>query len=116
MKKTFICDVCGMEFSTKKLDEEKYTLKNGVEVEVLSFSCPKCDEKFIATVKDEESKKLRDELFAAQDEYKVRRRKDGENALRRLKSEIYYCRKSLTQHTKKLKKKYLKEVRKNGKK
>lgn len=117
MKRTFVCDICGIEFSVKKFDREKYTMKNGAEVNVLSFSCPKCSEKYVANIKDKESKKLKDELIAVENEYKERLKyKDDGNALRRLKGEIFYCRKSLTQYTKKLKKKYLKEIRKYGSK
>lgn len=110
-----VCDECGMEFTVDRLDTDKEVMKDGHEVEVISFTCPKCDERFIVSVRDEESAGLRDKLQAAQEDYRKTYDPQDENKTRRLRNEIYYNKRSLMVYMNKLKKRYLKELRKRGK-
>ena len=110
-----VCDECGMEFTIERLDIDKDTMKDGHEVEVISFTCPKCDEKFIAAVRDEESARLQGKLQSAQEKYRKSGDTKDENKMRQLRNEVKYSKRSLAVYMDKLKKKYLKELRKRGK-
>ena len=110
-----VCNECGMEFTVDRLDMDKETMKDGHKVEVISFTCPKCDEKFIVAVRDEESARLRDKLQAAQEEYRKSYDIKDDNKVRRLRNEVSYSKRALTTYMSKLKKRYLKELRKRGK-
>ena len=65
-----VCNECGMEFTIERRDVDKHTMKDGNEVEVISFTCPKCDGKFVVAVRDEESARLRDRLQSVQEKYR----------------------------------------------
>lgn len=110
-----VCDECGMEFTVDRLDTDKEVMKDGHDVEVISFTCPKCDERFIVAVRDEESARLRDKLQAAQEEYRKSYDVKDDNKVRRLRNEVSYSKRALTTYMSKLKKRYLKELRKRGK-
>ncbi len=110
-----VCDECGMEFTIDRLDTDKEAMKDGHEVEVISFTCPKCDEKFIVAVRDEESARLRDKLQSSQEYYRKIYDPKDQNKTRQLRNEIYYNKRSLVVYMDKLKKRYLKELRKRGK-
>ena len=110
-----VCNECGMEFTVERLDVDKHTMKDGNEVEVISFTCPKCDEKFVVAVRDEESARLRDRLQSAQEKYRKSGDIKDENMVRQLRNEAQYSKRSLAVYMSKLKKKYLKELRKRGK-
>lgn len=110
-----VCDECGMEFTIERLDIDKDTMKDGHEVEVISFTCPKCDEKFIVAVRDEESARLQDRLQSAQEKYRKSGDIKAEDKVRQLRNEMKYSKRSLATYMSKLKKKYLKELRKRGK-
>lgn len=110
-----VCNECGMEFTVDRLYTDKEVMKDGHDVEVISFTCPKCDERFIVAVRDEESARLRDKLQAAQKEYRKSYDIKDDNKVRRLRNEVSYSKRALTIYMSKLKKKYLKELRKRGK-
>lgn len=110
-----VCNECGMEFTVDRLDTTKDTMKCGHEVEVISFTCPKCNEKFIVAVRDEESARLQDKFQAAQEEYRNGYNIKDENKLRKLRNEVKYSKRSLMVYMDKLRKRYLKELRKRGK-
>lgn len=110
-----VCNECGMEFTIERLDIDKDTMKDGHEVEVISFTCPKCDEKFIVTVRDEESARLQGKLQSVQEKYRKSGDTKDENKMRQLRNEVKYSKRSLAVYMDKLKKKYLKELRKRGK-
>lgn len=110
-----VCNECGMEFTIEHLDIDKHTMKDGNEVEVISFTCPKCDEKFVVAVRDEESARLRDRLQSVQEKYRKSGDIKDENMARQLRNEVQYSKRSLAVYMSKLKKKYLKELRKRGK-
>lgn len=110
-----VCNECGMEFTIERLDVDKHTMKDGTEVEVISFTCPKCDEKFVVAVRDEESARLRDRLQSVQEKYRKSGDIKDENMVRQLRNEVQYSKRSLAVYMSKLKKKYLKELRKRGK-
>lgn len=110
-----VCNECGMEFTVDRLDTDKEVMKDGHDVEVISFTCPKCDERFIVAVRDEESARLRDKLQAAQEEYRKSYDIKDDNKVRRLRNEVSYSKRALTTYMSKLKKRYLKELRKRGK-
>lgn len=108
------CGACGMEFTIDRLDVEKDTMKDGHPIEIISFTCPKCDEKYIVTVRDEESARLRDKLQAAQEAYRKSGDSHDENTIRKARNEVSYSKRALMIYMSKLKKKYLKELRKRG--
>ena len=110
-----VCNECGMEFTIERLDVDKHTMRDGNEVEVISFTCPKCDEKFVVAVRDEESARLRDRLQSVQEKYRKSGDIKDENMVRQLRNEVQYSKRSLAVYMSKLKKKYLKELRKRGK-
>ena len=110
-----VCNECGMEFTIERLDVDKHIMKDGNEVEVISFTCPKCDEKFVVAVRDEESARLRDRLQSVQEKYRKSGDIKDENMVRQLRNEVQYSKRSLAVYISKLKKKYLKELRKRGK-
>lgn len=108
------CNACEMEFTIEKLDVTEDTLR-GNSVEVVSFICPKCDERYIISVRDQESARLRDEFQKAQEAYRNSYDSNDENKVRRARNEVNYKKKSLMNYMGSLKKKYLKELRKRGK-
>lgn len=110
-----VCDSCGMEFKINHLDTDIDTMKNGYEVEVISFTCPKCDEKYIVAVRDEESARLQKDLQAAQVAYKKSYDPKDDSKQRTARNEVRYRKKVLMTYMSKLKKKYLKELKKRGK-
>lgn len=110
--RTCVCDNCGMEFEIERLDVEKDTMKNGHEVEVISFTCPKCDEKFIIAVRDTISAQIQKELQDAKAEYYGSY--DPANTNRNAKRDMEFKKRQLGAYMHKLKKKYLKEMRKRG--
>ena len=83
-----VCNECGMEFTIERLDIDKDTMKDGNEVEVISFTCPKCDEKFIVAVRDEESARLQGNLQSAQEKYRKSGDTKDENKMRQLRNEV----------------------------
>lgn len=91
------CEDCGMLLEISKLDREIEVFR-GEKVTVISYTCPKCDKKHVTSVYDEESDNLRKRL------------KDVHTKEERvvLERNMYY-------HNSKLKKAYLKDVRKYGK-
>lgn len=101
-----ICDECGMEFEVERLTEEQDTLK-GNPIRVLSFTCPKCDNKYIVSVMNAESAELRKEWKAAQEEYR-------EQGSRITRNEAEFKKRKLFTYMGKLKKHYLKELKKRG--
>lgn len=112
---TCTCDACGMEFAVHKFDTEKDTLKDGHEISVVSFSCPKCDERFIVTVRDEESARLRDILQESQERYRQSYNPNDLDTGRRLRNEVGHNKRALLRYMYKLKRRYLKELKKRGK-
>lgn len=105
--KTCVCDNCGMEFELKKFDEEKDTMKDGTPVKVLSFTCPKCDEKYIVSVFDDTVNDLRDEWKHAQQLYM-------DTGSHEDKREMVFCKKKMYKYSHSLKKKYIKELKRRG--
>lgn len=108
-----VCDNCGMEFEVERLDVTKETLK-GEPIEVVSFTCPKCDERFIIAVRNDTSAQLQKELQAAKDAYKNSYDPKNEDSVRVAKREMEFRKRQLGSYMHKLKKKYLKEMRKRG--
>lgn len=116
-KRYCVCDSCGMEFEINRLDKESDTMKDGHEVEVLSFTCPKCDEKYVVTVRDSESARLQKEYQFAQESYRKSYNKEDPMNLevsRVAKREMEFKKKVLGVYMSKLKKKCLKELRRRG--
>lgn len=113
--RTCVCDACGMEFEVNKIDKETDTLKNGDEVEILSVTCPKCDERFIITVRDDHSAELQKEFKRAKEIYKASYDSQDEDKMRIARRNADYRKRQLYVYMDKLKKKYLKELRKRGK-
>lgn len=112
--KECICDNCGMNFTVEKFDSNRETMKDGHAVEVVSFTCPKCDERYIISVRDEESARLRDAYQAAQEQYRNSYDPKQEDSMRKAKNEMNYRKRALMNYMRQLKKKYLKELRKRG--
>lgn len=112
-----VCDNCGMEFELESLDANKETLRDGTLVEVISFTCPKCDERYIVSVKDEIAVLMQRELKSARDLYRTSfDPKDPGNAdfMHKTKRDIEHMQRQLGVYKSKLKKKYLKELKKRG--
>lgn len=109
------CNACGMEFTVERLDTDKDIMKDGHKVEVMFFTCPKCDEKFIVSVRDEESARLRDNLWSAQQVYQQSFDPKDESKQRIARNEVNYSKRALIVYMNRLKKKYLKELKKRGK-
>ena len=112
--RTCMCDECGMSFTIDKMDVSKETMDNGQAVEVVSFTCPKCDSRYIIAVRDEESTRLRDQLQKAQEDYKDSYEPGNEEKMRQAKKQVNFCKRQLMNYMNKLKKKYLKELRRRG--
>ena len=108
------CDNCGMEFTVQKLDTEKDTIRGDHAVEVISFTCPKCDEKFIVAVRDAESRKLRDQLQEAQKKYQGSYDPNNPDKMRQAQKQVSFYKRKLMNYMSKLKKQYLKELRRRG--
>lgn len=108
-----VCDNCGMEFVVERLDVTKEAIKDE-PVEVVSFTCPKCDERYIIAVRDDHSAQLQKEFQAVKDAYKNSYDPKNEGAMRVAKREMDFRKRQLGSYTHKLKKKYLKELRKRG--
>lgn len=116
-KRECVCDACGMEFTVDKLDKTDETMKNGKEVTVLSFTCPKCDSRFVISVMDDESKKLRDELEKSRTAYANSyggKNHEGEEKERNARLDVEYHKRQLMLYMNRLKKSYLKEIKRSG--
>lgn len=113
--RTCVCDTCGMEFEVEHLNKEKDTMKNGQTVEVLSFTCPKCDEQFIIAVRDEKSAELQKDFKRAKELYQASYDANDEDKMRKARRNADYRKQQLNNYMHSLKKKYLKELRKRGK-
>ena len=109
-----ICDSCGMEFQIEKLDLTKDSLNDGSEVEILSFTCPKCDEKYIVSVRDDYSGQLQKEVQAAKHAYHNSYDGEESDSEHQSRKDVEFKKKKLYAYMNKLKKKYLKELRKRG--
>lgn len=107
MSKFCVCDQCGMEFEVEKFDKTKDVLRDGTEVKILSFTCPKCDERYIVSVIDEMSDELREKWKQAQRLYQ-------ETESHEDKREMVYYKKKMHVYASQLKKKYIKELRRRG--
>lgn len=111
------CNNCGLEFQVDRLDVSSCTMKDGHEVEVISFTCPKCDEQYIIAVRDEESGRMQKEIQKAKEAYRHSYKKgdsESENKMRSTKKEVDFKKKQQAVYMRKLKKRYLKELRKRG--
>ena len=109
-----ICNSCGMEFEIERLDLKKATMKDGKEVEILSFTCPKCDDEFIVSVRDGVSAVMQKEFQKAKQAYSQSYDEHDEDAMRKTKREMDFKKRQLINYMDGLKKKYLKELRKRG--
>ena len=108
-----VCDNCGMEFEVERLDVTKEMLKDN-PVEVISFTCPKCDERYVIAVRDETSAQLQKDLQAAKGAYQDSYDPKNEDSMRVAKREMDFRKRQLGAYMHKLKKKYLKEMRRRG--
>lgn len=109
-----VCNECGMEFTVDKFDTTKEQLKDGHPIEVVSFTCPKCDERYIVAVRDEESAHLRNSMQKAQEKYSKSYDPEDPDKMRKAKNEVRYRKSALMSYMNKLKKRYLKELRRRG--
>lgn len=91
------CEDCGMLLEISKLDREIEAFR-GKKVTVVSYTCPKCDKKHVTSVYDEESDNLRKRLKGVH-----------------TKEERVALERNMHYHNSKLKKAYLKDVRKYDK-
>lgn len=107
MSKTCFCNQCGMEFEIEKFDKVKDTLKDGTEVKVISFTCPKCDEQYIVSVVDEEADRIREEWKHAEQLYLESKSHED-------KREMVFLKKKMHVYSNKLKKRYIKELKRRG--
>lgn len=109
-----VCDSCGMEFEVEKFNVDKDTLGHDHLVEVVSFTCPKCDERYIVAVRDEESGKMQAQLKKAQKAYQKSYKADDEDNMRKARQEADFQKRKMQNYMRHLKKKYLKELRRRG--
>ena len=117
MRYEIICDECGMELNISKFDSEIVDFK-GNAVKVQSFSCPKCDHKFIISVFDKESERLRDEWEALDKDFtELRCMEPGpskDERARVLIKERNRRKRAMVAHNNRLKQRCLKELRRHG--
>lgn len=114
-----ICNNCGMEFTIQKLNKQSDTMKDGNDVEVLSFTCPKCDERYIVTVRDDYSGELQKELEYSQDRYRNgydKHNPNNEERLAQAQREVKINKKRLYTYMNRLKKRYIKELKRREQK
>lgn len=114
-----VCDSCGMEFKVGRFDKKQDLLKDGTEVTVLSFTCPKCDEEYIVQVMDEKSYRMKKELDGLHEKYRTSYDKKvppekQDDKIRLIRKDIDFKKKQLLKHTNFLKRKYLKELKHRG--
>lgn len=116
MSYNIVCDVCGMELDIDKFDKQIEEFKGGT-IKVLSFACPKCDEVYIVSVFDSESDRLRDE-WKAVDFQAVKGMRDGaekDEKIRLLLKEKAARKRAMVNYNNRLKKSYIKEMKRHGK-
>ena len=118
MSYSIICDVCGMELDIEKFDECTEEFKRRT-VKIKSFACPKCDEVYIVSVFDEESDRLRDEWKSVNKGFHViNKMEDGyekDEQIRLLLKEKATKKRAMVNYNNKLKKSYIKEMKRHGK-
>ena len=112
--RTCVCDACGMEFNVEKLDVNKDYLGKDHQVEVISFTCPKCDELYVVAVRDDESAGIQKKLEQAKKIYKDSYDPNNPDKMRYAKKEVDFQKRYLSNYMSKLKKRYLKELRRRG--
>ena len=110
-----VCDECGMMFEIEHLDKKGDMMRDGHSVEVLSFTCPKCDSRFIIAVRDKTSAEMQKELKRAKELYQASYDAQDEDKMRVARRNADYRKRQLSNYMSSLKKKYLKELRKRGK-
>ena len=108
-----VCDACGMEFEVEKFNVDKDVLGDQ-PIEVVSFTCPKCDERYIVTVRDEESGKMQAQLKKAQRAYQKSYNAHDEDNMRKARQEADFYKRKMQNYMRRLKKRYLKELRRRG--
>lgn len=118
MSYSIVCDVCGMELNIEKFDYSQEEFKGRV-VKVQSFSCPKCDEVYIVAVFDKNSDELREQLRILNKEFdKLKSMKDGEakdEKIRLLLKDRASRKRAMVNYNNRLRKSYIKELKRHGK-
>lgn len=118
MSYSIVCDVCGMELNIEKFDEHTEEFK-GRTVKIKSFACPKCDEVYIVSVFDEESDRLRDEWKSVNKGFQaIKKMKGGaekDEQIRLLLKEKASRKRAMVSYNNRLKKSYIKEMKRHGK-
>lgn len=118
MRYQITCDNCGMDIRIKNFGIVETKLK-GNPVKVQSFSCPKCDEVYVVAVFDKESDRMRNELKSLQSDFKeLANMPQGamkDERARVLINEQKAKKRMMIAHNNRLKKAYIKELRRHGK-
>ena len=109
-----VCDDCGMTFDIKMLQSEQSML-HGERITVLSFTCPKCNKKYIVSVLDGTTATLRSNWQKAQQRYQdlIESSTDysADPAVRLARNETAFYRKRTLVHMNKLKKAYMRSLK-----
>lgn len=115
-----VCENCGMELQFKQLDTKRTQMRDGTTVKTKSYTCPKCDEEYIVSVYDAESNQLRDACDKLERELKDIRNMPWDSSnkqeqLQQCKKKLAECKSEMYYHDRQLKHKFLKELKRNGK-
>lgn len=103
-----------MAFRVKQLDNDIETMRDGNSVRVISFTCPKCDNRYIISVMDEKSKIIRDELEQARKEYSESYDENNPDSGRKERKLVDFKKRELMNYMQMLKRQYLKEKKRHG--
>ena len=118
-----ICNKCGKSFEIEELDSTKEKGLRGETLEVRSFTCPDCGNRYIIMVSDSESQNLYEEVRDIQNKLKTfRNRVDiidpGVKAeqVRVLSNKLKSAKRKYLAYQSRLRLKYIKEQKRHGQK
>lgn len=112
-----VCDKCREEFVINRFIKSFDVLRDGTPLAITSFECPACGQMYTVHVEDEQSEQLRDNLRRAQERYRdcCYQTPINTEQERQLKQEIATRKQALYKHEFRLKKHYMKRLKKYGK-
>lgn len=107
------CDHCKEDFEIGEIGQRSDTLE-GKKLTIVFFTCPNCSKEYIASVMDSKVSQLKEdhnrarETFNSCDLFRESQKK------RKAWKEMEYCKKKIVNYQDKLKKEYMKELRRRG--
>ena len=107
------CDYCKNDFEVDKVGQRNEDLE-GERVTVIFLVCPHCNEEYIALVTDDKTLQMKKEWSKARETFNNCDLFEESQRKRKAWKEMEYYKKKVINYQDKLRKRYMKELKKRG--